>query len=172
MWKAKCSNWDRVGRDFLCRPCHLHNASGYFSSIKMISSNLTISLGVIEKNAELFKPSLPKEKRISMQKMVFGTVNKIFIAYEKPFLHPDITEVCQPPQHHRGANDVLQGDHPVEPCWWESCSNGGTLVPQDIFFPQRFKRFFTRNMIHQLTLDSFWEVEGKKEKSQKWYKYK
>ena len=28
-----------------------------------------------------------------MQKMVFGTVNKIFIAYEKPFLHPDITEV-------------------------------------------------------------------------------
>ena len=54
-----------------------------------------------------------------MQKMVFGTVNKIFIAYEKPFLHPDITEVCQPPHpphHHRGANDDPQGDHPVEPC--------------------------------------------------------
>ena len=48
---------------------------------------------MIEKNPELFKPKLPKEKTSSMQKMVFGTVNKIFIAYEKPFLHPDITEV-------------------------------------------------------------------------------
>ena len=48
---------------------------------------------MIEKNPELFKPRLPKEKTNSMQKMVFGTVNKIFIAYEKPFLHPDITEV-------------------------------------------------------------------------------
>ena len=59
----------------------------------MKSSNLTIFAGVIEKNPELFKPRLPKEKTNSMQKMVFGTVNKIFIAYEKPFLHPDITEV-------------------------------------------------------------------------------
>ena len=48
---------------------------------------------MIERNPELFKPRLPKEKISSMQKMVFGTVNKIFIAYEKPFLHPDITEV-------------------------------------------------------------------------------
>ena len=39
MWKAKCSNRDRIGRDFLRRPCHLHNASGYFSTIEMISSN-------------------------------------------------------------------------------------------------------------------------------------
>ena len=59
----------------------------------MKHSNLTNFVGVIEKNPELFKPRLPKEKTNSMQKMVFGTVNKIFIAYEKPFLHPDITEV-------------------------------------------------------------------------------
>ena len=79
-----------------------------------------------------------------MQKMVFGTVNKIFIAYEKPFLHPDITEVAFVVIvtlliQHRDANDDLQGDHPVEPCGRESGSNGRSLVPQDIFLLQRFK---------------------------------
>ena len=49
--------------------------------------------GVLEKNKEMFKPPLPKEKTASMGKMLFGTVNKIFIAYEKPFLHPDISEI-------------------------------------------------------------------------------
>ena len=28
-----------------------------------------------------------------MKNLVFGTVNKIFIAYEKPFLNPDISEI-------------------------------------------------------------------------------
>ena len=28
-----------------------------------------------------------------MKNLVFGVVNKIFLAYEKPFLHPDISEV-------------------------------------------------------------------------------
>ena len=28
-----------------------------------------------------------------MKKMVFGVVNKIFLAYEKPFLNPDISEI-------------------------------------------------------------------------------
>ena len=85
--------------------------------------SLFLYIGVIEKNPELFKPRLPKDKMSSMQKMVFGTVNKIFIAYEKPFLHPDITEVilhhhCPDPTHqqHHAVNDDLQGDHPVEPC--------------------------------------------------------
>ena len=72
--------------------------------------------GVIEKNPELFKPKLPKEKTSSMQKMVFGTVNKIFIAYEKPFLHPDITEVIVTLLTQLTINDDLEGDHPVEPC--------------------------------------------------------
>ena len=36
---------------------------------------------------------MPEEKTLSMNKMVFGTVNKIFLAYERPFLNPDISEV-------------------------------------------------------------------------------
>ena len=94
MWKTKCKAGDRVRGDLLCRPCHMYHATRYFTanlSNKFI--HLVLFAGVIERNPELFKPKLPKEKTSSMQKMVFGTVNKIFIAYEKPFLHPDITEV-------------------------------------------------------------------------------
>jgi hypothetical protein len=47
----------------------------------------------LDKSPNLFEPPLPKEKQSSMKKMVFGTVDKIFIAYEKPFLHPDINEI-------------------------------------------------------------------------------
>jgi len=53
----------------------------------------TIPLGIVEKNPDLFNPPLPKEKTNCMKKMVFGVVNKIFLAYEKPFLNPDISEI-------------------------------------------------------------------------------
>jgi len=53
----------------------------------------TMPLGIIEKNPDLFNPPLPKEKTRCMKKMVYGVVNKIFLAYEKPFLNPDISEI-------------------------------------------------------------------------------
>ena len=94
MWKTKCKAGNRVRGDLLCRPCHMYHATRYFTSnVSNKFVHLVLFAGVIERNPELFKPKLPKEKTSSMQKMVFGTVNKIFIAYEKPFLHPDITEV-------------------------------------------------------------------------------
>ena len=94
MWKTKCKAGNRVRGDLLCRPCHMHHATRYFTpNVSNHFVHLVLFAGVIERNPELFKPKLPKEKTSSMQKMVFGTVNKIFIAYEKPFLHPDITEV-------------------------------------------------------------------------------
>ena len=93
MWKTKCKAGNRVRGDLLCRPCHMYHATRYFTSNVSNFVHLVLFAGVIERNPELFKPKLPKEKTSSMQKMVFGTVNKIFIAYEKPFLHPDITEV-------------------------------------------------------------------------------
>jgi len=53
----------------------------------------TMPLGILEKNPGLFDPPLPQEKTDSMKKIVFGVVNKIFLAYEKPFLNPDISEI-------------------------------------------------------------------------------
>jgi len=52
-----------------------------------------LPLGVIQRNQFLLNPALPQEKQKSMDKMIFGVVNKIFLAYDKPFLNPDISEI-------------------------------------------------------------------------------
>lgn len=54
----------------------------------------TIPLGVLKESANtLFSPPLPEEKLDAMERLLFGTVNKIFLDYDRPFLNPDISEV-------------------------------------------------------------------------------
>lgn len=53
----------------------------------------TVPLGLLQSKKDLFNPPLSEEKTKSMDKLVFGVVNKIFLAYDKPFLNPDISEV-------------------------------------------------------------------------------
>jgi hypothetical protein len=54
----------------------------------------TIPLGVLkEKAASLFSPSLPQYKLDSINRLLFGTVDKILLEYDRPFLNPDISEV-------------------------------------------------------------------------------
>ena len=50
-------------------------------------------LGLIQNNPDTFDPPLPKEKQESASKLVFGTVNKIFLSYDAPFLNPEISEI-------------------------------------------------------------------------------
>ncbi|XP_030756790.1 spermine oxidase [Sitophilus oryzae] len=54
----------------------------------------TIPLGVLKHKANsLFKPLLPDYKMEAIERLLFGTVDKIILEYERPFLHPSITEV-------------------------------------------------------------------------------
>lgn len=54
----------------------------------------TIPLGVLKDRADsLFIPQLPPHKQEAIDKLLFGTVDKIFLSYDRPFLHPDISEV-------------------------------------------------------------------------------
>ncbi|XP_060526733.1 spermine oxidase [Cylas formicarius] len=54
----------------------------------------TIPLGVLKHEAgTLFKPPLPDYKLEAIDRLLFGTVDKILLEYERPFLHPSITEV-------------------------------------------------------------------------------
>ncbi|KAL4716124.1 hypothetical protein ACJJTC_013901 [Scirpophaga incertulas] len=54
----------------------------------------TVPLGVLkEKASSLFEPSLPQYKIESIERLLFGTVDKIFLEYERPFLNPEITEI-------------------------------------------------------------------------------
>ncbi|XP_066594400.1 peroxisomal N(1)-acetyl-spermine/spermidine oxidase [Prorops nasuta] len=54
----------------------------------------TLPLGVLKKEAKnIFEPVLPDYKLEAIDKLMFGTVDKIFLEYERPFLNPGISEV-------------------------------------------------------------------------------
>lgn len=55
---------------------------------------VTIPLGVLKEKAKtLFEPELPQYKQESIERLLFGTVDKIYLEYEQPFLSPSITEI-------------------------------------------------------------------------------
>lgn len=64
---------------------------------KMITTEhviCTLPLGVLKRTAQdTFEPSLPIYKLEAINRLMFGTVNKIFLEYERPFLNPGVSEV-------------------------------------------------------------------------------
>ncbi|KAK4882733.1 hypothetical protein RN001_006052 [Aquatica leii] len=54
----------------------------------------TVPLGVLKHTSkQLFEPNLPDYKMDAINRLLFGTVDKILLEYERPFLNPNITEV-------------------------------------------------------------------------------
>lgn len=54
----------------------------------------TVPLGVLKEKADsMFTPKLPDFKLEAIDNLLFGTVDKIFLEYERPFLNADISEV-------------------------------------------------------------------------------
>ena len=54
----------------------------------------TIPLGVLKQtHTALFSPELPRYKQDSIKNLMYGTVDKIFLEYERPFLSADISEI-------------------------------------------------------------------------------
>lgn len=54
----------------------------------------TIPLGVLKENVHtLFEPSLPDYKIESVNRLLFGTVDKILLEYDRPFLNPGVSEI-------------------------------------------------------------------------------
>lgn len=88
-------------------PCHSRESScekTYSSNIEICCDNgkkfytdhviCTIPLGVLKHKAKsLFKPRLPEHKMEAIDRLLFGTVDKIYLEYDRPFLNPNITEV-------------------------------------------------------------------------------
>lgn len=54
----------------------------------------TLPLGVLKEQSEtLFVPALPQYKIESIDSLLFGTVDKIFLEYDRPFLNATISEI-------------------------------------------------------------------------------
>lgn len=50
-------------------------------------------MGVLKESPKLFEPPLPEYKRDSIDHLLFGTVDKIYLEFERPFLNQDISEI-------------------------------------------------------------------------------
>ncbi|XP_052902467.1 peroxisomal N(1)-acetyl-spermine/spermidine oxidase isoform X1 [Anopheles moucheti] len=54
----------------------------------------TLPLGVLKEHSEtMFVPALPQYKIESIDSLLFGTVDKIFLEYDRPFLNATISEI-------------------------------------------------------------------------------
>lgn len=54
----------------------------------------TVPLGVLKKHGKtMFEPPLPQIKQEAIERLLFGTVDKIYLEYDRPFLNPSISEV-------------------------------------------------------------------------------
>lgn len=69
----------------------------------------TIPLGVLQDSPKLFEPPLPEYKQESIKSLLFGTVDKIYLEFERPFLSHDISEIML-----LWENDVPQSCNEVE----------------------------------------------------------
>ena len=68
----------------------------------------TIPLGVLKDFAnDIFEPSLPAKKLKSINKLMFGTVDKIILEYDRPFLNPSISEIMLLWDDHSVAEDEI-----------------------------------------------------------------
>uniref|UniRef100_A0A182NRF1 Amine oxidase domain-containing protein n=1 Tax=Anopheles dirus TaxID=7168 RepID=A0A182NRF1_9DIPT len=71
----------------------------------------TLPLGVLKEHGEtLFVPALPQYKIESIDSLLFGTVDKIFLEYDRPFLNATISEIMLLWEH----EDKADGDGTVE----------------------------------------------------------
>lgn len=68
----------------------------------------TVPLGVLKSHAKtMFHPPLPGYKQDAVDRLLFGTVDKILLEYDRPFLNPNITEILllwQPTKSSKSTN--------------------------------------------------------------------
>lgn len=74
----------------------------------------TVSLGVLKKHhMDLFEPALPQYKIDNIQAMGFGTVDKIYVEFTKPFWDPDwegVSFLWKSEQVRKLREDPVNGD--------------------------------------------------------------
>ncbi|KAL4231475.1 hypothetical protein ACF0H5_009052 [Mactra antiquata] len=83
--QVKCIHWDKPENDsYLIVECN--NGKKFYAEHVI----LTVSLGVLKNSHDLFNPPLPKEKIEAVDKLGFGTVDKINLFFDEPIVESDV----------------------------------------------------------------------------------
>lgn len=77
----------------------------------------TIPLGVLKDSPKLFEPTLPEYKQESIRNLLFGTVDKIFLEFDRPFLSQDISEIML--LWEIDGLDKATDAQKIEDCWFK-----------------------------------------------------
>lgn len=138
---------------------------------------VTLSLGVLKKNAMLFEPLLPQSKRKAINFIGFAHVCKIFAEFEEPFWNPDwkgfnaiwCTDDLNHPQLEWVADIYAFYPYPYQPRVLLGWASGpytelietidGKLLSQGVMFMLR--RFLPHMNITQprLMITSKWNID-------------
>uniref|UniRef100_A0A2M4ATP0 Putative flavin-containing amine oxidase n=1 Tax=Anopheles triannulatus TaxID=58253 RepID=A0A2M4ATP0_9DIPT len=84
----------------------------------------TLPLGVLKEQGEtIFAPALPQYKMDSIESLLFGTVDKIFLEYDRPFLNAAISEIMllweQADPAESSATDALDAEQRLKEQWFK-----------------------------------------------------
>lgn len=80
----------------------------------------TIPLGVLKENAEtIFNPPLPQYKIEAIENLLFGTVDKIFLEYDRPFLKTEISEIMLLWDEPDNLNDFEYNEEYIKENWFK-----------------------------------------------------
>ncbi|XP_003739554.1 peroxisomal N(1)-acetyl-spermine/spermidine oxidase [Galendromus occidentalis] len=68
----------------------IETSSGVFHCAHLV---VTLPLGVLKESVDMFVPHLPSAKKQAIEKLQFGTVNKLYFHFNRPVLNKEISEV-------------------------------------------------------------------------------
>lgn len=105
-WERQCSgsNDDKSDSDRTVKEDETFTSNDVQANVEVTCENgtkfyadsviCTIPLGVLKSHSKtMFHPPLPGYKQEAVDRLLFGTVDKILLEYDRPFLNPNITEI-------------------------------------------------------------------------------
>uniref|UniRef100_A0AAY3ZV63 Amine oxidase domain-containing protein n=1 Tax=Denticeps clupeoides TaxID=299321 RepID=A0AAY3ZV63_9TELE len=121
---VKCIHWNESGSAL---PVRIECENG-----EMVPADhviLTVPLGYLKKHQNtLLDPPLPLGKKHSIQRMGFGTNNKIFLEFEEPFWEPDCEIIYLVWEDEVGLTDVVTD---IRTSWIKKLSGFTVLKPTE-----------------------------------------
>lgn len=93
-----------TGIDYSGDKVKIKSSGGNFETERVI---ITVPLGVLKKNIISFDPPLPKKKKLAIDALEMGSVNKFMLVWDTVFWNPDIQYVGYTPEEKGKFNYLM-----------------------------------------------------------------